>query len=390
MRRTAGEPPRRRQHHARQRCGADRDEVRLLLIRSGPVPDAWLDPLTRNDAVGEHALSPASGSTSTATTASPLADSDAGSAPSCTCTARSRPASSSRLRRRDEPGPRMQRHADLRQRRRRHGRLRPDVPRRPDARLGSMAPTCTWHTRATARTSCMAGPAGTARTSSASTSCRRRSTRRTPEVVGGGDVVAAHTLTLDGQAGTDTYVINTTGSQPCLGRHPDRRRDLPQLHHQRSRHGRAGRRLRRPDRQRLTTRPAAATRRAATASARPTTSSCCARSNYIGVDPDIERPRTSSRTTRRSSRYCTATSAPRPRFSPATFKLCFVAAARPGSACSRPGRRRSTRRTSSSGRRIHLGRRDVRCLGGRLHRRELARPTAPTSLSSRRCRPASR
>ena len=32
-----------------------------------------------------------------------------------------------------------------------------------------------------------------------------------------GDVVAGHTLTLDGQAGTDTYVINTTGSQPCLG-----------------------------------------------------------------------------------------------------------------------------------------------------------------------------
>ena len=32
-----------------------------------------------------------------------------------------------------------------------------------------------------------------------------------------GDVVAGHTLTLDGQGGTDTYVINTTGSQPCLG-----------------------------------------------------------------------------------------------------------------------------------------------------------------------------
>ncbi|HEV8460189.1 MAG TPA: Calx-beta domain-containing protein [Gaiellaceae bacterium] len=32
-----------------------------------------------------------------------------------------------------------------------------------------------------------------------------------------GDVRAAHTLTLDGQAGTDTYVVNTTGSQSCLG-----------------------------------------------------------------------------------------------------------------------------------------------------------------------------
>ena len=32
-----------------------------------------------------------------------------------------------------------------------------------------------------------------------------------------GDVRSAHTLTLDGQAGTDTYVINTTGSQACLG-----------------------------------------------------------------------------------------------------------------------------------------------------------------------------
>src|SRR5205807_10578528 len=31
-----------------------------------------------------------------------------------------------------------------------------------------------------------------------------------------GDIVAGHTLTLDGQAATDTYVINTTGSQPCF------------------------------------------------------------------------------------------------------------------------------------------------------------------------------
>ena len=32
----------------------------------------------------------------------------------------------------------------------------------------------------------------------------------------GGDVRTAHSLTLDGQGGTDTYVINTTGSQACL------------------------------------------------------------------------------------------------------------------------------------------------------------------------------
>src|SRR5439155_25627323 len=31
------------------------------------------------------------------------------------------------------------------------------------------------------------------------------------------NVAGAHTLTLDGQAATDTYVINTTGSQPCFG-----------------------------------------------------------------------------------------------------------------------------------------------------------------------------
>ena len=31
------------------------------------------------------------------------------------------------------------------------------------------------------------------------------------------DVNAGHTLTLDLQDGTDTYVVNTTGSQPCLG-----------------------------------------------------------------------------------------------------------------------------------------------------------------------------
>ena len=37
-----------------------------------------------------------------------------------------------------------------------------------------------------------------------------------PESIGG-DVRAAHSLTLDGQGGTDTYVINTTGSQSCLG-----------------------------------------------------------------------------------------------------------------------------------------------------------------------------
>src|SRR5260370_11935731 len=30
------------------------------------------------------------------------------------------------------------------------------------------------------------------------------------------NVAAGHTLTLDGQSGTNTYVINTTGSQPCL------------------------------------------------------------------------------------------------------------------------------------------------------------------------------
>ena len=31
------------------------------------------------------------------------------------------------------------------------------------------------------------------------------------------NVNGGHTLTLDGQDGTDTYVVNTTGSQPCLG-----------------------------------------------------------------------------------------------------------------------------------------------------------------------------
>src|SRR5260370_28064057 len=30
------------------------------------------------------------------------------------------------------------------------------------------------------------------------------------------NVAAGHTLTMDGQSGTNTYVINTTGSQPCL------------------------------------------------------------------------------------------------------------------------------------------------------------------------------
>ena len=31
------------------------------------------------------------------------------------------------------------------------------------------------------------------------------------------NVNGGHTLTLDGQDGTDTYVVNTTGSQGCLG-----------------------------------------------------------------------------------------------------------------------------------------------------------------------------
>src|SRR5262249_45452033 len=30
------------------------------------------------------------------------------------------------------------------------------------------------------------------------------------------NVAAGHTLTLDGQSGSDQYMINTTGSQPCL------------------------------------------------------------------------------------------------------------------------------------------------------------------------------
>src|SRR5262249_13593143 len=35
------------------------------------------------------------------------------------------------------------------------------------------------------------------------------------------DYVAGHTLALDGQSGTDTYVINTTGTQPCFGSTPN-------------------------------------------------------------------------------------------------------------------------------------------------------------------------
>ena len=64
------------------------------------------------------------------------------------------------------------------------------------------------------------------------------------------NVAAGHTLTLDGQDGTDTYVVNTTGSQACLGNDQICGRDLPQLRDQRARHRRAGRRLRRADRQR--------------------------------------------------------------------------------------------------------------------------------------------
>ncbi|HEX4526566.1 MAG TPA: hypothetical protein VH108_07475, partial [Gaiellaceae bacterium] len=38
----------------------------------------------------------------------------------------------------------------------------------------------------------------------------------TDQTAGLTDIKAGHTLTLDGQSGTDTYVINTTGSQPCF------------------------------------------------------------------------------------------------------------------------------------------------------------------------------
>ena len=65
-----------------------------------------------------------------------------------------------------------------------------------------------------------------------------------------GDVRAGHTLTLDGQDGTDTYVVNTTGSQAVPRRRPDLGLDVPQLRDQRARHGRARPRLRRPDRER--------------------------------------------------------------------------------------------------------------------------------------------
>ena len=158
-------------------------------------PDAWLDPLTRSDPLGNTQVLAAKwidiygdfhGPARTRTTAS---------ARSCTCTGRSRPARSARgtgCAAEINPGRDCNVDADLRQHRRRHDHVRPDVPRRAHDRLRlERAELHRAHDRRL-RQRRRAEGGRLPRTSSSSTACRRRSTRRSAETIGG-DVRAAHT-----------------------------------------------------------------------------------------------------------------------------------------------------------------------------------------------------
>ena len=91
-----GEPPRRRQHHARQQLRRRSRRGPAIAIRSGPVLTLGSTRSRGTTPSGTRKSSPASGSTCTATsTARPRIRTPA-SARSCTCTGRSRPAHSVR------------------------------------------------------------------------------------------------------------------------------------------------------------------------------------------------------------------------------------------------------------------------------------------------------
>ena len=119
-------------------------------------------------------------------------------------------------------------------------------------------------------------------------------------------------------------------------RQPDLRRVLPQLRDQRARHRRAGRRLRRADRQRRRRRACSGYQSTRVTPVRDRRHLPAARVELHRLDPDLGDTRTRSQTTRRSSRSSTATSAPRPRCLTGTITLCFTAA------CGRAAGRRLT------------------------------------------------
>ena len=119
---------------------------------------------------------------------------------------------------------------------------------------------------------------------------------------------------------------------------------MPQLHDQRARHGRAGRRLRRPDRQRRTTTRSPATTRTATSSrhgyddrrARRDDIFLLRRSNYIGSTPTSgshERGRGRPGVRRAPARQLRH--ADQPASTAATLTLCYDSDRRPASRAQR-------------------------------------------------------
>ena len=204
-----------------------------------------------------------------------------------------------RLPRRDQPGPRLQRHADLRQHRHRHDRLRPDVARRPDARL-RLARDDLHGAQRRGLHERRAAPTGDSEDFFFVNQLQTM------------NVAAGHTLTLDGQDGTDTYVVNTTGSQACLGNDQIAGATCHNYVINVLDTGRAGQRLRRADRQRRRQRAQRLPGRRQDAV--PDRRHLPAPPLEVHrLDADARPSRTRSPTTRPSSRSCTGTSAPRRR-----------------------------------------------------------------------------
>ena len=83
--------------------------------------------------------------------------------------------------------------------------------------FGSSAPTCTAHAAACMTPGMNADSEDFFNVNRLQTMFDATLDTHTGNPLGNGDNPAGHTLTLDGQVGTDTYVINTTGSQACLG-----------------------------------------------------------------------------------------------------------------------------------------------------------------------------